>query len=234
MMVESRWWRIARSKKLGVVVAIFNAALVASVAGIAQEAERPVKLVAFGDSLTAGFLLKPEDAFPAQLDAALSAKGYSVEITNAGVSGDTTAAGLARFDWAVPPDTEAAILELGANDALRGQSPDEARANLDAIIRKLKERNIAVLLTGMKAPKNWGEDYARAFDGMYAELATEHGLLLYPFFLEGVALDPKLNLDDGMHPNANGVREIVKRILPKVEELLQRVAANRSTVQPKS
>jgi acyl-CoA thioesterase-1 len=149
-------------------------------------------------------------------------------VTNAGVSGDTTAAGLERFDWAVPPGTDAVILELGANDALRGQSPADAKANLDALIAKLKARNIAVLLAGMRAPKNWGEAYAREFDGMYAELAQKHDLILYPFFLDGVALDPSLNLDDGLHPNGKGVAEIVRRILPKVEDLLQRVTLARN------
>jgi len=234
MMANTTWRRAPQLWELGVLVAIFNAALSISVLAVAQETAHPVKLVAFGDSLTAGYLLKPQDAFPAQLAAALTAKGYNVEISNAGVSGDTTAAGLERFEWAVPASTDAVILELGANDALRGQPPAETRANLEAIILKLKERNIEVLLTGMKAPKNWGEDYARAFDAIYADLAEKHGLLLYPFFLDGIALDATLNLDDGLHPNGKGVSVIVTRILPKVEELLQRVAAKRSNKQSKS
>jgi acyl-CoA thioesterase-1 len=193
-----------------------------------------VKLVAFGDSLTAGYLLKPDESFPAQLAKALAAKGHAVEVTNAGVSGDTTAAGLERFEWAVPPGTEAVILELGANDALRGQSPAEAKANLDTLITNLKERNIAVLVAGMVAPKNWGAEYARDFDAMYQELADKHDVLLYPFFLEGIALDKTLNLDDGMHPNGKGVAKIVENILPKVEELLQKVETQRASVQSKS
>jgi acyl-CoA thioesterase I len=219
---------VFRAVQLGCVALLFNAMLLLAPGQPAAEAATPVKLVAFGDSLTAGYLLKPDQSFPAQLDAALAAKGYKVDVTNAGVSGDTTAAGLERFDWAVPPGTDAVILELGANDALRGQSPADAKANLDALIAKLKARNIAVLLAGMRAPKNWGEAYAREFDGMYAELAQKHDLILYPFFLDGVALDPSLNLDDGLHPNGKGVAEIVRRILPKVEDLLQRVTLARN------
>lgn len=234
MMVERTFRRTTRLLQLGFAAAIFNAVLVLSSGTAAEGTDRPVQLVAFGDSLTAGYLLGPEEAFPAQLAAALTARGHKVEITNAGVSGDTTAAGLERFDWAVPPGTEAVILELGANDALRGLSPKEARANLETVIVKLKERNIAVLLTGMRAPKNWGEDYRRAFDGMYAELAEAHGLVHYPFFLDGVALDPTLNLDDGLHPTGKGVAEIVRRMMPKVEELLQQVALGRASVQSKS
>lgn len=193
-----------------------------------------MKVVAFGDSLTAGFLLKPDESFPAQLAGALAAKGYTVEMSNAGVSGDTTAAALERFDWAIPPGTEAVILELGANDALRGQPPAEAKANLEAIITRLKERNITILLAGMRAPTNWGPDYQREFDAMYTDLATRHGLILYPFFLEGVALDKSLNLDDGLHPNAKGIARIVENIMPKVEELLRQVKASSASQQSKS
>lgn len=217
---------------LGIMAIVVNAAIALSLS--AAEVKSPVKLVAFGDSLTAGFLLKPDQSFPAQLARALAAKGYAVDVTNAGVSGDTTAAGLERFEWAVPRDTEAVILELGANDALRGQSPKEAKANLERIIVRLKERNIAVLLAGMRAPSNWGADYVRDFDGMYRELADKHGLILFPFFLEGVALQKSMNLDDGMHPNNKGVAVIVENILPKVEELLREVEQRRGRVQSKS
>lgn len=194
----------------------------------AAEAAAPIKIVAFGDSLTAGYMLQPSEAFPVQLEAALRAKGHSVEIVNAGVSGDTTSGGRERLDWSIPEGTEAVIVELGANDALRGIDPKEARASLDAIMSKLKARNMSVLLAGMVAPSNWGEDYRRAFDKMYPELAQEYGALLYPFFLEGVATDPKLNMGDGLHPTAAGVAEIVKRITPKVEELIARVKARRA------
>ena len=224
--------QLNRPLQMGVLAVLFNAAILLTL--FPAEAKTPVKLVAFGDSLTAGYLLPPDQSFPAQLSKVLTAKGYAVDVINAGVSGDTTAAGLERFEWAIPEGTEAVILELGANDALRGQSPANAKANLDTIITKLKERNIAVLLTGMVAPKNWGADYARDFDGMYQELAAKHGLSLYPFFLDGVALDKTLNLDDGMHPNAKGVAKIVEGIMPKVEELLQTVEKKRATVQSKS
>ncbi|MBA4129964.1 MAG: arylesterase [Hyphomicrobium sp.] len=225
-----RQWR--RPLHLGLLTVLFNAAILLTLTP--AEAKTPVKLVAFGDSLTAGYMLKPDESFPAQLSKALAAKGYAVDVTNAGVSGDTTAAGLERFDWAIPEGTEAVILELGANDALRGQSPADAKANLDTIITKLKERNIAVLLTGMLAPTNWGADYAREFDGMYQDLADKHGLPLYPFFLEGVALDKSLNLDDGLHPNGKGVAKIVQGIMPQVEDLLRQVETKRASVQSKS
>ena len=190
-------------------------------------AGQPVRIVAFGDSLTAGFGLAPQDAFPVRLEQLLKAKGHAVEIINAGVSGDTTAGGRGRLDWAVPPGTDAVILELGANDMLRAMPVDRARANLDAILAKLNERGIVVLLAGMRATRNLGDGYANSFDSIFAELAEKHGALLYPFFLAGVALDPKFNLQDGLHPNAAGVQIIAERILPKVEELLARVRAKR-------
>src|SRR5262249_34588995 len=150
------------------------------------------------------------DAFPAQLERALKARGHRVEVVNAGVSGDTTAAGLERFNWAVPEKTDAVILELGANDALRGLDPALAKANLDRIITAIKAGGAEVLLAGMVAPGNMGEDYRHAFNGIYPALAGKHGVLLYPFFLDGVALDVRLNLSDGMHPNPNGVAEITR------------------------
>lgn len=211
------------------LMAIVNLFLAASL-GWASAAEKgdPVRIVAFGDSLTAGYMLKPSEAFPAQLQAALAAKGIAAEIANAGVSGDTTAAGLERFDWAIGEGTEAVILELGANDALRGIDPEQTRANLDAILTRLKERNIDVLIAGMTAPKNWGKDYEAAFATIYSDLAEKHGALLYPFFLDGVALEAKLNLSDGLHPTGDGIGVIVRGILPKVEELIRRVEARRA------
>ncbi|MDO9382239.1 MAG: arylesterase [Hyphomicrobiaceae bacterium] len=194
----------------------------------ADDGSAPIRIVAFGDSLTAGYGLKPSEAFPVQLQAALKAKGHNVEIINAGVSGDTAPAGLERFDWAVPDGTEAVILELGANDALRGLAPKQTKASLESILGKLKARNIDVLLTGMRAPSNWGEDYREAFDAMYPELASRHGTLLYPFFLDGVLQVKKYNLDDGMHPTGAGIAVIVERILPSVEELITRVKARRA------
>lgn len=215
------------------LLALFNLWLAIAVALSAQAAAlgssdaAPIRIVAFGDSLTAGYRLKPSEAFPVQLAAALKAKGYNVDVANAGVSGDTTAAGLARLDWSVPDGTEAVILELGANDALRGIAPNVTRTNLDAIVKKLRERKIEVLVAGMKAPKNLGDDYERQFEPIFVDLAEQYGALRYPFFLDGVVLDAKLNLDDGMHPTGEGVGVIVSRILPTVEQLIERVRAKR-------
>jgi acyl-CoA thioesterase I len=194
----------------------------------ALAAERPVHIVMLGDSLTAGFGLAANEAPPARLELALKAKGIAVAIENAGVSGDTAAGGLARLDWSVPDGTDAVILELGANDALRGSDPKATRAALEAIITRLKARRIAILLAGMYAPRNLGPDYVKAFDAIYPELAAAHGLILYPFILEGVAGEKPLNQGDGLHPTAAGVEIMVKGLLPKVEELIQRVRAGAS------
>ncbi len=194
-------------------------------AGPALAAEPQVKIVAFGDSLMAGFQLPAAEAFPAQLERVLKQKGIAAEVAAAGVSGDTSTGGLARIDWSVPEGTQAVILELGANDMLRGIEPAVTRASLESIIRRLKARRIEVLLCGMRAAPSLGPDYAQKFDAIYPQLASEHGLIFYPFFLEGVAADPKLNQRDGMHPTADGVAIIVQRILPKVEELVSRVRA---------
>jgi acyl-CoA thioesterase-1 len=198
----------------------------ASLPAGAQQA-RPVSIVALGDSLTAGYGLGPGDAFPVRLQAALKAKGLDVTVQNAGVSGDTSSGGLERLDWAVGEGVDAVILELGANDALRGIDPTVTRRNLDAIITRLKEKRIAVLLTGMLAPPNMGSTFAAAFNPIFPELAAKHGVLFDPFFLDGVAADAALNLSDGMHPNARGVEAIVRRILPKVEELIAEVRSRR-------
>ena len=181
---------------------------------------RPLLIVALGDSLTAGLGLPAEESFPATLEKALRAKGYDVRIVNAGVSGDTAADGLARFEWAVPDDADAAIVELGANDMLRGLDPAAAKKSLEEILGKLKARHIAVLLAGMRAAPNMGLDYQARFDAIYADLAREYGARLYPFFLDGVAADPKLNQKDGMHPTKEGVAVIVSKILPAVEALV--------------
>jgi acyl-CoA thioesterase-1 len=187
-------------------------------AGIARA--EPITILALGDSLTAGLGLDPSASFPARLEAALRDKGHDVTVRNAGVSGDTAAQGAARLDWALTDDVDAAIVELGANDALRGLPVPQAEAALGEILGKLKAKGLPVLLAGMRAPPNLGPDYAGQFDGMYQRLAEAHGVAVYPFFLEGVAANPDLNQADGMHPNPKGVEAIVQRILPGVEALI--------------
>jgi len=194
-----------------------------------KAAERPIKVVVLGDSLSAGLGLPEGDAFPAKLAEALKARGIAATVANAGVSGDTASGGLARVDWSVPDGTDAAIVELGANDALRGMDPAITKVALDKILRKLADRHIVVLLAGMRAPRNMGPDYIRGFDDIYPALASTHSVVFYPFFLEGVAADPKLNQADGLHPNADGVDTIVARIMPRVEELIARARAARGS-----
>jgi acyl-CoA thioesterase I len=177
-------------------------------------------ILALGDSLTAGYGLPPGEAMPDKLQDALKAEGFDITIINAGVSGDIAAQGAARLDWALTDDVKAVIVELGANDALRGLPPPQAEAALREILQKLKTKNLPVLLLGMKAPPNLGEDYAKAFDGMYAKLATEFSVALYPFYLEGVAAQPDLNQADGIHPNEKGVAVIVPRLVPYVKKLI--------------
>ena len=186
-------------------------------------AAAPGRLMAYGDSLTHGYGLPAGETFPEQLEAALRADGLDVTVINAGNSGDTTAGGLARLDWALADDPDAVILELGANDALRGISPEKTRENLDAMISALKDREIEVLLVGMLAPPNMGDDYADRFNGIYPDLAGKHDLILYPFFLDGVAAQEGLDIGDGMHPNAEGVDIMVTRFLPYAEQLLERL-----------
>jgi acyl-CoA thioesterase I len=185
-----------------------------------SRAAQPLKLVVLGDSLTAGYGLDGTQAFPARLEAELRARGHDVSVINAGVSGDTAKQGLERLDWSIGADVDAAIVELGANDALRGLDPNETRDSLERIIARLKERKIKVMLAGMVAPPNLGASYKENFDAIYPELAKRHQVPLYPFFLDGVASEDDLNLEDGIHPNAKGVEEIVKRMLPSVEEFL--------------
>jgi acyl-CoA thioesterase-1 len=199
--------------------------LCAAFAGIAGAADRPVKIVALGDSLTAGFQIPASAAFPAQLERLLKEKGIAVEIVNAGVSGDTSAGGLARLDWSVPDGTDAVILELGANDMLRGLDPASTRKNLEEIIQRLKARGIEVLLCGMRAAPNLGQDYGRGFDAIYPELAAAGELILYPFFLDGILTDRALVQGDGLHPTAEGAARIAAAILPDAEALIERVRA---------
>lgn len=216
-------------RRLMLVTLVAFAALSGVASGQADNKAAPgaIKLVAFGDSLTAGLGLPAASAFPAKLEAALRARGYKVDVTNAGVSGDTVADGLARLDWSIPDGSDAVIVELGANDALRGLDPKLARAGLDEIVKRLRQRNVAVMLAGMYAPRNLGDEYSAQFDPIYPDLAKAYDVPLYPFFLDGVATDPKLNQADGLHPTAEGVDIIVARILPTVEALLTKVSAQR-------
>ena len=189
---------------------------------------KPIKMVVLGDSLSAGLGLSASSAFPARLQKSLETNGIAVDMINAGVSGDTTSGGRDRLDWSVPEGTEAVILELGANDALRGIDPRVTRAALTDILTRLKARKIAVLLCGMVAPPNYGSDYSARFNAIYPELAKSFGVPLYPFFLEGVATDARLNQADGLHPTAEGVDAIVQNILPTVEAFLGTISGQRS------
>ncbi len=205
-------------------VQFFALALSAAIGLAAAPAEaRPLSVVALGDSLTAGLGLPAGEAFPAALQRALKARGWDVEVANAGVSGETAEDGLARYDWSVPTGADALIVELGANDMLRGMDPSGAEAALAEILEKARAAHLAVLLTGMRAAPNLGPDYQRRFDAIYPDLAKRSGVALYPFFLEGVAGDPKLNQSDGLHPTREGVERIVAAILPAVEGVLAAV-----------
>ena len=207
------------------LMALFAALGLTASPGRTASGERPVSLVAFGDSLTAGYRLPGTAAFPAVLERVLRHKGRAVTVANAGVSGDTSTGGLDRLDWSVPDGTDGVILELGANDMLRGTDPAVTRKALDTIIARLKARNIPVMLAGMKASSNLGPDYVARFDAIYPDLARTHGLILYPFFLDGIAGDKAYNLDDRLHPNVKGVETIVAGILPSVETFLDRLQA---------
>ncbi len=191
----------------------------------AKAQEKAINLVGFGDSLMAGYQLAPSESYTAQLEAALKAKGHNVVVTNAGVSGDTTSAGLSRIDWSVPDGTDGIILELGANDALRGIAPEQSEKNLDAMLARLKERGVPVLIAGILAPPNMGGDYAEKFNPIYKRLSEKYAVRLYPFFLDGVTTVPGMQLEDGMHPNARGVGVMVERTLPMVEAFLGEIAS---------
>jgi acyl-CoA thioesterase-1 len=207
---------VVQSAVLAAIVGLF-------LTGITQAADTPVKIVVLGDSLSAGHNLPASAAFPVRLERALRAKGHVVEVVNAGVSGDTASGGLARLDWSVPDGTAAVIVELGANDMLRGIDPKVTQQALEEIVRRLTERQIVVLIAGMRAIPNLGMDFVSGFETIYPEIASKYGALLYPFFLDGVAGDAKLNQRDGLHPTAAGVDQIVAGILPKAEELIARV-----------
>lgn len=206
------------ARLLAVLALLLTAALPRSVAAEAK----PLTILAFGDSLVAGFGLASRDGFTAKLEAALKVKGVDARVVNAGLSGDTSAGGLARLDWALEPKPDFAIVELGANDGLRGLDPAQTRANLDAILTKLKAKGVPVLFAGMYAPPNMGPDYAKPFNALYPELAAKHGVAFYPFFLDGVAANAALNQPDGIHPNAKGVDIIIERILPHVVKLVRK------------
>lgn len=211
---------------------VLGMALMAAGAASAQtpgvRPAKPIKMVVLGDSLSAGLGLSASAAFPARLKKSLQIKGIEVDMINAGVSGDTSSGGRDRLDWSVPEGTEAVILELGANDAMRGIDPKLTRSALTDILTRLKARGVAVLLCGMVAPPNYGSDYSARFNAIYPELAKSFGVPLYPFFLEGVAADAKLNQADGIHPTAEGVDVIVRNILPVVEAFLGAISGQRS------
>ena len=224
--------KFANGVKIGGWVAAVTIVWAAGTAGLSVRpacgAERPITIVALGDSLTAGYGLRSSDTFPVKLQLALQAKGTDVRVINAGASGDTMSGGLARLDWSVQDGADGVILELGANDALRALDPAVTRKALDAILRRLAERKIPVLLCGMFAPRNLGADYTTVYDRMFRDLSKQYGVIFYPFFLAGVTADPKLNQPDGLHPLAAGVDVIVARILPDVERLIERIRARRS------
>jgi acyl-CoA thioesterase I len=212
------WSRRVQGLAIAAICGLFAAALEP-----AQAQELPIRIVALGDSLTTGLGLPANQAFPVRLQAALKAKGITADIADAGVSGDTAANGLARLDWAVGDNADGVIVALGANDMLRGIDPTVTRQALDDMLRRLGERKIPVLLAGMRAAPNLGQDFAKRFEAIYPELAAKYGVLLYPFLLDGVAADAKLNQRDGIHPSAAGVERMVAGILPKVEELVGRI-----------
>lgn len=209
-----------------IVILTFTIIAVFALATVTAQAESsPLRLMVFGDSLTAGYGLASEDSLPAQLQRALRERGHAVTVINAGVSGDTTSGGLSRLEWTLADDPQAVILALGANDGLRGINPGLTRDNLQQMLEILQQRDLPVLLLGMLAPPNLGRDYSEAFNTIYPDLAEDYSVLLYPFFLEDVVGEPQLNLEDGIHPNRQGVAVVVENILPLVEQLLQQVEA---------
>jgi acyl-CoA thioesterase-1 len=228
--VEGQWRMFVQMLVLGLL--FFAGELAIAPGAGAQTPEghgaKPIQMVVLGDSLSAGFGLPGPAAFPARLQKALKSNGIDVDMINAGVSGDTSSGGRDRLDWSVPEGTEAVIVELGANDALRGIDPKITRQALSEIVTRLKARKIAVLLCGMLAPPNYGSEYAARFDSIYADISKSFGVPLYPFFLEGVAGDAKLNQADGLHPTAVGVDMIVKNILPTVQAFLGALPGQRS------
>jgi acyl-CoA thioesterase-1 len=211
-----RYWFSRCCHNVAALLAVMLITLLSAV----SHAQAPIRLLVFGDSLVAGYSLAPDASYPAQLEKALKAKGINVTVMNAGVSGDTTAAAASRLDWALADKPTHVIVELGANDMLRGLAPEQARTHLNAILTKLKQANLPVLLMGMLAAPNLGADYGRRFNSIYPDLAAKHDVPLYPFFLEGVAGDARLNLNDGIHPTRDGVAIMVERTLPHILRFL--------------
>lgn len=216
MKLYARYGFFRRCHNGAVLLAVTLITLLSATAS----AQAPVRLLVFGDSLVAGYSLPPDASYPAQLERALKAKGVNATVLNAGVSGDTTAAAASRLDWALADKPTHVIVELGANDMLRGLAPEQARSNLDGILTKLKQTRLPVLLMGMLAAPNLGADYGKRFNTIYPELASKHGVPLYPFFLDGVAGEARLNLSDGIHPTGEGVAVIVERTLPHILRFL--------------
>ena len=215
--------RRSRQSPFAMILMLCGSIILSAQAGsVADDSSK--RITVLGDSLVAGYGLAPGLSFPDRLEAALQDKGYKIAVVNAGLSGDTTAGGLARLEWSLSDDPAAVIIVLGGNDMLRALDPAATRTNLDAIITQLKKRNVTVMLAGMLASRNLGPEYVTDFDGLYPALAEAHNIDFYPFFLEGVALDPALNLSDGLHPNEDGVNEIVRRILPFVTNMLDQMA----------
>lgn len=216
-MAHALYGAILRFRQILVIGGVMALTMLA---GLPAAGQPQIRLLALGDSLTAGYGLPPDAAFPAQLEAALKARGVSARVINAGVSGDTTAGALTRVDWALADRPTHALVALGANDMLRGLSPEAARENLDRIIVRLQQAGVKVMLAGMQAAPNLGEEYGRRFNGIYPDLARKHAVPLYPFFLDGVAAERRLNQDDGIHPTRQGVAVIVERIGAKIAEWL--------------
>lgn len=220
MKLYERYGFFRRCHNVAVLLGVMLITLLSAATPVQAQNQAPIRLLVFGDSLVAGYSLPPDAAYPAQLEKALKAKGLNVTTINAGVSGDTTAAAAARLDWALADKPTHVIVELGANDMLRGLPPEQARTHLDAILTKLKQANLPVLLMGMLAAPNLGADYGRRFNSIFPDLAAKHGVALYPFFLEGVAGEAKLNLSDGIHPTRDGVAIMVERTLPHILRFL--------------
>jgi acyl-CoA thioesterase I len=218
---------VEKMKRAASLTVILVASLLLAASLTIRAEPRAAVIVAFGDSLTSGLGLKQDQSFPAQLEAALKARGRDVTVVNAGVSGDTAAAALKRLDWALPDNASAVIIELGGNDALQGLPPEGTKQALAKIIETVQARGLPILLAGMEAPRNMGKDYVDRFRAIYGDLAERHGVIFYPFFLEGAALNDGLMQGDGIHPNAKGVAAIVENILPKVEELLAEAKAKK-------